>query len=142
MNVAVDNECLRGSAIAVSPNGQYLAAGSNQGIVNIYDMNSVMNKKQPEPLKVINNISKTPITNLKFNPTSEILALSSSEKDNAFKLIHIPSFTVYSNFPTSQNVLSSPHAIDFSPGSSYLGITNHKNKAYLFKLKHFSENNY
>lgn len=136
INKAIDDGCLSSDSIAISPNGQFIAAGSNQGIVNIYNAKEVLEKTVPQPLKIVKNL-RTSITYLKFNPTSEILALASEQIDNAFKMVHIPSFKVFSNFPTFNTVMHRPLVIDFSPGGGYLGVANDKNKAYLYRLNHY-----
>ena len=133
---AIDDGCLTAASIAISASGQYLATGSKQGVVNVYDTNSVLQKDNPTPLKILLNLV-TSITSLKFNPTSEILAIASSKKANAFKLMHLPSFTVFSNFPTFQTKMYNPLAIDFSPASGFLSVANNKNHAYLYRLKHY-----
>lgn len=136
LNRAIDDGCLTGETISISPNGQFLATGSTQGVVNIYDLNSVLHEKEPKPLKIVLNLV-TSITGLKFNPSSEILAMASNKKPNAFKMVHIPSFGVFSNFPTFQTQINMPEAIDFSPGSGYLGLSNRSFNAFMFKLKHY-----
>lgn len=133
---AVDDGCLAAGAVAISPSGQFLATGSKQGVVNIYDTKTVMENKVPQPLKIVLNLV-TPISSLRFNPTSEILAMASQFKENALRMVHLPSLNIFSNFPTSQTVMHNPLDIDFSPNSGYLGISNNKNKAYLYRLKHY-----
>ncbi|KAL2736108.1 U3 small nucleolar RNA-associated protein 18 [Vespula maculifrons] len=133
---AVDDGCLSCLVTAISPNGQFLATGSREGVVNLYDINTVLKEKIPMPLKAIFNLV-TSITGLKFNPTSEILAMASDKKANAFRMLHLPSFNVFSNFPTFQTTMSMPSAIDFSPSSGYLGISNRSHKAFLYRLKHY-----
>ncbi|XP_066598487.1 U3 small nucleolar RNA-associated protein 18 homolog isoform X2 [Prorops nasuta] len=133
---AIDDGCLSCSTIDLSPNGQFFATGSKQGVVNLYKTSDVMEQKVPVPLKIVQNLV-TDITALKFNPTTEILAIASKEKENAFKMLHIPSFTVFSNFPTIETKMSNPIAIDFSPGSAYLGVTNNTFNAFLYRLKHY-----
>lgn len=136
INKAIDDGCLSSASVAVSPSSQFLATGSKQGVVNIYDLNSVLKNRFPKPLKIVLNLV-TPISSLKFNATSEILSMASEFKDNAFKMIHLPSFTVFSNFPTFQTVIHNPLAIDFSPASGFLGISNNKGNAYLYRLRHY-----
>lgn len=132
----IDDGCLSAASIAISSSGQFLATGSKQGVVNIYETNTVFQNENPKPLKMILNLV-TSITSLKFNPISEILAIASSKKKNAFKLAHIPSFTIFSNFPTFQTKIWNPLAIDFSPNSGFLGVSNNKGHAYLYRLKHY-----
>ncbi|XP_015177753.1 PREDICTED: U3 small nucleolar RNA-associated protein 18 homolog isoform X1 [Polistes dominula] len=133
---AVDDGCLSCSVTAISPNSQYLATGSREGIVNLYDLNKLLQAKYPVPLKIVSNFV-TSISALKFNPTSEILAMASDKKANAFRMLHLPSFNVFSNFPTFQTTISMPCDIDFSPSSGYLGISNLSYKAFLYRLKHY-----
>lgn len=136
INKSIDDGCLKSKAISVSPNGQFFATGSSQGIVNIYDMKSIMETTIPQPLKIVKNLV-TPISYVKFNPTSEILAIASKDIKNGFKMVHIPSFKVFANFPTHNTVMNKPLAIDFSPGSGFLGVTNNEHKAYLYRLNHY-----
>lgn len=44
----------------------YIATGSNSGIVNIYDINNSNRKINPKPLKEITNLT-TSITDIRFN---------------------------------------------------------------------------
>ncbi|CAL7941189.1 unnamed protein product [Xylocopa violacea] len=133
---AVDDGCLSCTSIAMSPNGQFLATGSKEGVVNLYDTKTVLQNQNPAPLKIVLNFV-TSITSLKFNPYSEILGMASDKKYNAFRMLHLPSFTVFSNFPSFQTTISLPEAIDFSPGSGYLAISNRSYNAMLFRLKHY-----
>ncbi|XP_076234925.1 U3 small nucleolar RNA-associated protein 18 homolog wicked [Calliopsis andreniformis] len=133
---AVDDGCLSCASIAMSPSGQFLATGSNEGVVNLYETKTVLQNANPTPLKILYNLV-TSITSLKFNSYSEILGIASHKKHNAFKMMHLPSFTVFSNFPTFQTNISMPEAIDFSPGSGYLSVSNRSGSAFLYRLKHY-----
>lgn len=133
---AVDDGCLSCESIAMSPSGQFLATGSKEGVVNLYDTKKVLENHVPVPLKIVLNLV-TSVTSLKFNSYSEILAMSSNKKHNAFKMLHLPSFTVFSNFPTFQTNMMMPETIDFSPGSGYLSVSNRSNSAFLYRLKHY-----
>lgn len=131
-----DDGCIVGTSLAVSPSDAYLACGSSSGVVNIYDGPSVFSSAAPRPIKVALNLV-TQITSLKFNATSEVLAMASNEKDNAVKLMHFPSLTVYSNFPKVSHNLFRPQCLDFSPQSGFLSVCNNKGEALLYRLKHF-----
>ncbi|XP_029041792.2 U3 small nucleolar RNA-associated protein 18 homolog [Osmia bicornis bicornis] len=133
---AVDDGCLSCESIAMSPSGQFLATGSKEGVVNLYDTKTVLENQIPVPLKIVLNLV-TSVTSLKFNSHSEILAMSSNKKHNAFKMMHLPSFTVFSNFPTFQTNIMMPETIDFSPSSGYLSVSNRSNSAFLYRLKHY-----
>ncbi|CAH0725285.1 unnamed protein product, partial [Brenthis ino] len=128
-----DNGCVTASCISTSKCGKLLATGSGEGIVNIYETKN-LTTTGPFPLKTISNLT-TKITYLSFNSSSEILSLSSSFYPNAVKLVHIPSYHVFSNFP-KQN-LYQVETVSFSPNSGYMALGNNKGCAYLYRLKHY-----
>jgi len=132
-----DDGCVQGSAISVSRNNRYVATGSSSGIVNIYNRSELMKTTKPVPEKVVSNLTTT-ISNLKFSPTSEILAFSSEYKDNAVKLMHLPSMTVFQNFPPIKHNLMRPNCMDFSTNGGYFSVGNNRGAANLFRLKHFA----
>jgi len=136
INRAIDDGCLSCASLDISPSGQFVATGSVQGVVNIYDMKKVLEERSPTPLKIVMNLV-TSVTCLKFNPTSEILSAASVDKHNAFKMLHIPSFTVFSNFPTFQTNIGMSQMISYSPASGYLSIANRTGSALLYRLKHY-----
>merc|ERR1712050_35930 len=132
-----DEGCLHGLSIAVSPNSQYLACGSNSGIVNVYDYQHCLSEKKPKPIKVVKNLT-TPCTCVKFSPTSEILAISSNDGEKAVKMVHTPSMTVFSNFPELlSESIRIPYCMDFSPNSGYFCVGDTKGIANLYRLKHY-----
>nr|XP_056713192.1 U3 small nucleolar RNA-associated protein 18 homolog [Euleptes europaea] len=134
-----DEGCLRGTSIAVSKNGQYVACGSSSGVVNVYAHDDCLRKTNPKPLKAIMNLV-TAVTSLSFNPTSEILAIASKKIDDAVKLVHIPSLTVFSNFPLfGGKVIYLAESMDFSPRSGFFSVANNKGKALLYRLQHYSD---
>ena len=57
----VDEGCIRGTSLAISPNNRYLATGSDSGVVNLYDRREVVNKgvggANPKPLKTFLNLT-------------------------------------------------------------------------------------
>jgi U3 small nucleolar RNA-associated protein 18 len=84
----------------------------------------------------------TSITDLKFNPTSQMLAFCSKWKKNAVKIIHIPSFTVYQNFPgAAEGILKYSFNLDFSrPSGEYLAMGNDEGKVHLWHMPYFWKN--
>ncbi|XP_060700408.1 U3 small nucleolar RNA-associated protein 18 homolog [Hemiscyllium ocellatum] len=135
----IDEGCLRGTSIAVSRNGQYVACGSSSGIVNVYSQDTCLHQTKPKPMKVIRNLV-TAVTSLAFNPTTEILAIASKSTDHAVKMIHIPSFTAFSNFPVSgQKVIYLAQEMDFSPRSGFFSIATNRGKALLYRLQHYAD---
>lgn len=136
MHRFVDDGCINGSSIAMSPNGQLLATGSEQGVVNVYNYENVCNSSTPVPEKVLLNLT-TAISNIKFNHTTELLAYASKDVKDAVKLVHFPSGTVYSNFPGIQGNIGKPNVIRFSPQSGFLAIGNQSKEVSLYRIKHY-----
>ncbi|XP_061232872.1 U3 small nucleolar RNA-associated protein 18 homolog isoform X2 [Neopsephotus bourkii] len=134
-----DEGSLEGKCIALSKNNQYVACGSASGVVNLYTTDGCLKEHRPKPVKAIMNLV-TSATCVTFNPTTEILAVASRETDEAVKLVHIPSYTVFSNFPVfRRKQIYLAQSMDFSPRSGYFSIANNKGKALLFRLKHYSD---
>lgn len=133
---AVDEGCINGTSLCASPNGALFAAGSNSGIVNVYNRDEFLGGKR-KPIKTIENLT-TKVDFLKFNNDAQILAICSSMKKNSLKLVHIPSFTVFSNWPPPNMTLHYPRCLDFSPGGGFMAIGNAAGKVLLYKLHHYS----
>ncbi|KAI2644517.1 hypothetical protein H4Q32_031077 [Labeo rohita] len=128
-----DDGCVQGTSLALSRDGQYLACGSQSGVVNIYSQNDCLHKLEPRPLKAVMNLV-TAATSLCFNNTSEILAIGSKADDEASRLVHLPSFTVFSNFPQFQKkTIFRTRCLDFSPRSGFYSVANNKGNALLFR---------
>lgn len=131
-----DEGCLHGSIVAVASSNQFIATGSAEGVVNLYNTEDVLAKAHPKPRKSIMNLT-TRITDLKFNASSEILALSSVAIENSVKLFHIGSNTVFSNFPNFSTKLGHVNIVNFSPNSGYIALGNKKSIVALYRLKHY-----
>ncbi|XP_042501379.1 U3 small nucleolar RNA-associated protein 18 homolog [Macadamia integrifolia] len=131
----VDEGCVYGSALCTSPNGSLFAAGSETGIVNIYNREEILGNKR-KPIKTIENLT-TAVDYLKFNNDAQILAMCSTMQKNSLKLIHIPSFTVFSNWPPPNKTLHYPRCLDFSPGGGFVAMGNAAGKVFLYKLHHY-----
>ena len=54
--------------MGVSPDGQFVACGSESGIVNVYERSEVMAKESPKPLRAVMNLT-TAVDHLQFNST-------------------------------------------------------------------------
>ncbi|KAG6619317.1 U3 small nucleolar RNA-associated protein 18 [Phytophthora cinnamomi] len=127
-----DEGSLGNQALAAS--GKYYAAGSKSGVVNIYD-NAGLTAK-PKPRKALMHLT-TPVDHLKFNPTSEILAMASSDIKDSLKMVHMPSLTVFANWPTAHTPLHYVSAMDFSPNSGYFAVGNARGRVLLYRLTHY-----
>ncbi|KAL1559661.1 U3 small nucleolar RNA-associated protein 18 [Salvia divinorum] len=132
----VDEGCLTGTALSVPPVGNLFAAGSDSGIVNIYNRDDFIGGKR-KPIKVIENLT-TKVDFMKFNPDAQILAISSRMKKNSMKLIHVPSLTVFSNWPPPNKAVHYPTCMDFSPHGGFMAVGNAAGKVLLYKLHHYN----
>lgn len=104
---------------------RWVAMGSNSGIVNIYDRDTLISKIEddgsidvkplPEPTRRYEQLT-TPITTISFSHDGQLLAFASLHKKDALKLVHLPSCTVYRNWPTEQTPLGRVTAVAFGKG--------------------------
>lgn len=134
-----DQGTVTGTQIECSPNGQFVATGSDSGVVNLYNASDLLMKTSASPIKAFMNLT-TGITCIRFNSTSEILAMASSVKKEALRMAHLASLSVYSNFPHNRlNLgLSTVCEVRFSPGSGYCALGGTSGNAYLFRLCHYA----
>eukprot|EP01083_Nonionella_stella_P298258 1012554_1 len=117
----------------VSATSRFTAVGAESGVVNLYNDRAPA-FKQRTPVKSIMNL-QTSIDHMKFNPTGDILAMSSQREKDSLKLLHVPTQTIFSNWPTSKTPLGYVWSIDFSPKSKFMAIGNDKGKCMLYKLQ-------
>ncbi|KAK7412182.1 hypothetical protein VNO78_03632 [Psophocarpus tetragonolobus] len=135
MHKGVDEGCINGTALCTSPSGTLFAAGSDSGIVNIYNREEFLGGKR-KPIRTIENLT-TKVDFMRFNHDSQILAICSGMKKSSLKLIHFPSYTVFSNWPRPNTSLHYPRCIDFSPGGGFMAVGNTSGKVLLYKLHHY-----
>ncbi|KAF7822241.1 U3 small nucleolar RNA-associated protein 18-like protein [Senna tora] len=131
----IDEGCINSTALSTSPGGALFAAGSDSGIVNIYNRDEFLGGKK-KPIKTIENLT-TKVDFMRFNNDSQILAICSGMKKSSLKLIHIPSYTVFSNWPPPNKSLGHPLSLDFSPGGGFMAVGNAAGKVLLYKLHHY-----
>ncbi|CAO1614669.1 unnamed protein product [Sympodiomycopsis kandeliae] len=129
--------------------GNWTAVGSESGIVNMYDSSkhfqpplsttssTTSREESIESIKSLGNLT-TSSTTLQFNENGQILALASKNKKDALKLVHLPSCTVFQNWPTSGTPLGHVSDVAFSNnGSHYLAVGNTRGRVLVYGLKHF-----
>lgn len=114
--------------IRVSPNGRFLAVGSNTGFVNVYDR-----LKDNRLLRSIDNLTTT-ISSLEFSHDSQVLCIASRAKRDALRLVHLPSCNVFKNWPTSVTPLGKVTSVAFAPSGGFLATGNEQGKVRLWKL--------
>jgi len=127
------------TALAVSSQGswKYTAVGSESGVVNLYKNNALDVTQKPSHLKAVMNLT-TEIDKLKFNCDSQILAITSRGLKDSVKLVHLPSCSVFSNWPTAQTPIGYASCVDFSPNGGLLAVGNAKGRVLLYRVKHYA----
>jgi len=119
---------------------RWVAIGSQSGVVNIYDRrafvsgNEINVKERPEPNRRFEQLT-TPTSNLTISPDGQLLVLSSKWKKDALRLVHLPSCTVYRNWPTSSTPLGRITAVAFASGSDMLAVANEAGKIRLWEIR-------
>ncbi|KAF7298031.1 Methyltransf-2 domain-containing protein [Mycena chlorophos] len=130
-----DEGGFRGSVRAMDGSSKgWLAIGSNTGLVNVYGSDCLSQaafSAQPKPVKTLGHLT-TAISTIRFNHDAQLMAVASREKKDALRLIHLPSLTAFSNWPTSSTPLGHVTAVDFSAQSEYLVVGNSKGKVLLY----------
>ncbi|EJS43159.1 utp18p [Saccharomyces arboricola H-6] len=119
----------------IKPN-RWLAVGSESGFVNLYDRNNTMNSSTPTPVAALDQLT-TSISNLQFSPDGQILCMASRAVKDALRLVHLPSCTVFSNWPTSGTPLGKVTSVTFSPSGELLAVGNEQGKVRLWRLNHY-----
>jgi len=124
------------TALACSPDGAMWATGADSGVVNVYRTRDVEQSANPKPIRAIMNLT-TGIDNLVFNADSQVLAAGSRFKKEALKLVHLPTCTVFANWPTMKTPLRTVASVDFSANSGFMSIGNDRGKVLLYRLSHY-----
>ncbi|KAI1977505.1 U3 snoRNP protein [Ophidiomyces ophidiicola] len=136
---------------------RWVAIGSSSGIVNIYDrrpwagatasipqtaMKSIKGEpdnmqfgipKNPKPTRMLDQLT-TPVSHLAFSNNGQLLVMASRWKKDALKLVHLPSCTVYKNWPTSNTPFGRISAVAVSPMSDMLAVANEQGKIRLWEI--------
>ena len=137
--------------IANSPAGaRFVAVGSASGIVNIYDRRASFGGRRPgargtpadpKPVRTVESIV-TSISSLEFSNDGQVLCVASRNKRDALRLVHLPSCTIYKNWPTSQTPLGVVTAVRFGGaggggggGGIVLAVGNEAGRVRLFEIK-------
>ena len=149
----VDDGALTVTALAASPSGAHVAFGSESGVVNVYETRGFRTfgsagdgngneppstggyrrETRPKPTRALMNLT-TSADALTFNGDGQMLAMSSRLKRDALRLVHLPSCTVFSNWPSSKTPLHYVWCTAFSPTGGYLAVGNARGKALLYRI--------
>ncbi|KAH7103144.1 WD40 repeat-like protein [Auriculariales sp. MPI-PUGE-AT-0066] len=121
----------------VQSHGGWLATGSSTGYVNLYNSTtadaSASFAQKPRLTKALPHLT-TGVSTIAFNADAQMLGLASAAKKDQLKVVHLPSGTVYSNWPTSGTPLGVVSALAWSPGGEYLAIGNGTGRITLWAL--------
>ncbi|KAH6619174.1 WD40-repeat-containing domain protein [Chaetomium sp. MPI-SDFR-AT-0129] len=134
---------------------RWVAIGSNSGVLNVYDRNELLAKpkqkqqagnnnssttatveikKLPTPTRTFEHLT-TAISVVTFSPDGQLLAFGTQLKKDTLRLVHLPSCTVYRNWPTEQTPLGRITAVAFSAGSDVLAVGNDVGKIRLWEIR-------
>ncbi|KAI1481668.1 Indigoidine synthase A like protein-domain-containing protein [Daldinia eschscholtzii] len=122
---------------------RWIAIGSNSGVTNIYDRQNLILPSSDEELEVMERPEPTrrfmqlttPVTVLTFSPDGQLLAFGSKHKKDALRLAHLPSCTVYRNWPTEQTPLGRISDVAFGRKSDLLAVGNDAGKIRLWEIR-------
>ncbi|KAH6689026.1 U3 small nucleolar RNA-associated protein [Plectosphaerella plurivora] len=153
-----DEGCVGGLVVALGGHhgpaalggDRWVAVGSSSGVANIYDRNEIITrdaaaadpdsadalvfKENPEPAKRLEQLV-TSITVLTFSPDGQLLAFGSHQKQDALRLVHLPSCTVYRNWPTEKTPLGRVTCVAFGKNSDLLAVGNDNGKIRLWEIR-------
>ncbi|GAB7340958.1 hypothetical protein MBLNU457_7300t2 [Dothideomycetes sp. NU457] len=126
---------------------RWVAIGSSSGVVNIYDRRAWLSNptaagagshqpipKTPKPTRTLDQLT-TPTSHLVFSPDGQMLIMASRWKKDALRIIHLPTCTVYKNWPTSNTPLGRITGVAFGPGSDVLAAANEAGKIRMWEIR-------
>ncbi|KAI4263486.1 MAG: hypothetical protein L6R42_001366 [Xanthoria sp. 1 TBL-2021] len=127
----------RGSGARDLGGDRWVAVGSSSGVVNVYDRKNWGSGKvppRPRPSRAFDQLT-TATSHLAFSPDGQLIVMASRWKRDALRLVHLPSCTVYRNWPTSSTPLGQITALAISPGSDLLAVANEQGKIRLWEIR-------
>jgi U3 small nucleolar RNA-associated protein 18 len=122
---------------------RYVAVGSSSGIVNIYDRSDHLTTHEsqqpsafstPNPLRSLTHLT-TPTSHLTFGTDGQLLVMASRWKKDALRLVHLPSCTVYRNWPTDKTPLGRVSSVALSPDGGMLAVGNEQGAVRLWEIR-------
>lgn len=119
---------------------RWLAIGSESGFVNIYERNTNGGMKDdssnPKPVATLDQLTTT-ISTLQFSPDGQMLCIASRAAKDALRLVHLPTFSVFKNWPTSGTPLGKVTSVAFTPHGEMIAVGNEQGKVRLWRLNHY-----
>ena len=147
----MDEGCVGGTVIALGGHqgppvigeDRWVAVGSSTGITNIYERaellvpgkgDEVVVKERPTPRRVFEQLV-TPVTSLVFSPDGQLLAFATRHKKDTLRLAHLPSCTVYRNWPTEMTPFGRITSVAFGRQSDLLAVGNDAGKIRMWQIR-------
>ncbi|KAI5301401.1 hypothetical protein KEM55_001757, partial [Ascosphaera atra] len=90
--------------------------------------------RAPKPARVLDQLT-TPTSHLVFSNDGQLLVMASRWKKDALRLVHLPSCTVYRNWPTSSTPFGRISAVAISPTSDMIAVANEAGKIRLWNVQ-------
>ncbi|GMR33615.1 hypothetical protein PMAYCL1PPCAC_03810, partial [Pristionchus mayeri] len=134
----MDEGTVRGTRLALSRDGAYLATGSNTGIVNIYDSSACRDTDSPRPLHTMKTLLSS-CDALAFSHDAQILAAGSSVITNGLRAMHVATGTMFTDLPAPYEKVPGVLSIDFSPNSGYAAVVCKSGGTRLYQIQHFHQ---
>ncbi|PWY92932.1 WD40 repeat-like protein [Aspergillus heteromorphus CBS 117.55] len=131
---------------------RWVAIGSSSGVVNVYDRrdwaaayaakpssgsdadSNQAIPRNPEPVRALDQLT-TPISHLEFAPDGQFFVMASRWKRDALRIVHLPSCTVYRNWPTSNTPFGRISSVAISPNSEQLAVGNEQGRIRLWEIR-------
>lgn len=133
-----------GQAGSLIGKDRWVAVGSSSGVVNIYDRRVWLVDGQnnpesaapaaPKPTRVLDQLT-TPTSHLVFSPDGQLMVAASKWKKDALRIVHLPTCTVFKNWPTSNTPLGRITGVAFAPESDALAVANEAGKIRLWEIR-------
>uniref|UniRef100_A0A914HJE4 Uncharacterized protein n=1 Tax=Globodera rostochiensis TaxID=31243 RepID=A0A914HJE4_GLORO len=137
--VFFDHGCVRATRLSCSRTGQFVACGSNTGIVNVYDLAKVAmdTEKSPKPVHTFDQLT-TSVSFVGFSPDAQMMAFGSTAKRMACRLSNCSTGSVFQNYPAKQEHFSTDKftACEFSPNNAFFSLGTKQGKLRLYRLGH------
>ncbi|EEH59839.1 U3 small nucleolar rna-associated protein 18 [Micromonas pusilla CCMP1545] len=150
------------TSLSCSPTGKQIFAGGISGALNIYGddglgtppkqtsvifsethlpqfaaqepmTTDIQVATKRDPIRSILNLT-TEVDNLSFSNDAQLLAFSSRLDRDALRLLHVPTRTIFSNWPSSKTPLHYVWSTCFSPAGDYFAVGNARGRALLFRI--------
>ncbi|CAI2347621.1 unnamed protein product [Caenorhabditis sp. 36 PRJEB53466] len=134
----IDDGAVHGTALAISQHGDFLATGSDTGIVNVYSGRDCRASATPRPLFNVSNLV-TSVSAVAFNADAQLMAICSNVKENQVRLVHMASHSTFKNFPDRGGGVKKAKCVDFSPKSGFMAVGNEDGRLHLYNIHHFAE---